>query len=110
MTLWRATRAWVTAGALRLLRRRGASRHQEHHPFAYRMRSWPALSPEVRRASVLRTLARMSCGPITHAWFLRHCGLHRSAADRLLESLLADGSIERIDFRLRNVAAPPSSH
>ena len=47
---------------------------------------------------MLRTMARMSCGPVTHAWILRHCGLSAGQAECLLDHLVAEGVVERIDF------------
>jgi hypothetical protein len=66
--------------------------------FAYRLRSWPDLPGSIRKASILQSLTRMSATPVSHGWFVRHCGLDRPVAEELLERLAEIGSVHRIDL------------
>jgi hypothetical protein len=66
-------------------------------PFAYRLRSWPALPDGVRTVALLRAVTRMSGGPVTHDWFMANCGLAPVAAQRLLRRLALEGSLEALD-------------
>ena len=97
LRMGKSLRSWTSA----ILRRKSAaaaSCEQASRRYAYRMRSWPVIPQHVRTASVLRTMARMSCGPVTHAWILSHCGLSTGQAECLLDLLIAEGVVERIDF------------
>ncbi|MGZ5269593.1 MAG: hypothetical protein ACXWC6_03160 [Ramlibacter sp.] len=90
-----AAARWSSA----VLGREGSKRRlQDPAPFAYRLRRWPDLPDHLRKASVLQSLARMSCSPVSHRWFLSHCGLARAAAEGLLASLAAKGELQRIDI------------
>ncbi|MCC2634867.1 MAG: hypothetical protein K0S48_2753 [Ramlibacter sp.] len=40
----------------------------------------------------------MSCGPLTHGWILRNCGLSEGQAECLIDLLVAEGAVERIEF------------
>lgn len=66
--------------------------------YAYRMRVWPVIPPHLRTAPVLRAMSRMSCGPLTHGWILRNCGLSEGQAECLIDLLVAEGAVERIEF------------
>ena len=66
--------------------------------YAYRMRVWPMIPPHLRTAPVLRAMSRMSCGPLTHGWILRNCGLSEGQAECLIDLLVAEGAVERIEF------------
>lgn len=61
----------------------------------YRLRAWPDLPPHWRTAPLLRTLSRMSIGPMTHERFLHHSRLQPPHADRVLELLVNDGFVTR---------------
>jgi hypothetical protein len=67
-------------------------------PYAYRLRAWPELPPPLRTAQVLRTLSRMTLEPVTHEWFLERTRLEPAQAEALLEALVAQECVERIDF------------
>lgn len=82
--------------------RRGALRRQSGElaplPFAYRLCRWPSLPPQYRKASVLQAISRMSCGPVSHHWFVQRCGLDPVEAEALLASLHDEGAVHRIDL------------
>jgi hypothetical protein len=65
---------------------------------AYRMKVWPDLPVHLRTGPVLRTLSRMSCGPVTHDWVLGHCKLPAAEAEQLLARLVAQDCAERIEL------------
>ena len=61
----------------------------------YTLRSWPDLPAAWRTAPLLRTLSRMSIGPMTHERFLHHSRLPPPQAQRVLDQLVQDGSVTR---------------
>jgi hypothetical protein len=70
----------------------------QERALGYRLKQWPHLPEECRKAGVLRVLSRMSIGPVTHGWFLRHCGLRPRQAAHLLEQLVAADTVHVIAF------------
>lgn len=65
---------------------------------AYRLRSWPELPSAFCTADVLRSLSRMSLGPVTSHWFSRKTRLDPHMATRLLDRLVAQGAVERLEL------------
>jgi hypothetical protein len=66
--------------------------------YAYRLKAWPELPVRLRTAPVLRTLSRMTCGPVTHNWFVDSTRLPAERAEALLAHLMEGECVERIDF------------
>lgn len=64
----------------------------------YRLRNWPELPSALRTADVLRSLSRMSLGPVSKSWFTAKTRLSSSAAAQLLEELVSQGAVEKIDL------------
>jgi hypothetical protein len=73
----------------------------------YRLREWPTLPSSQRTADVLRLLSLMSNRPVNRSWMVNHTSVAPERLDRLLERLVADGSLEVIDSS-RFAAAPPA--
>jgi hypothetical protein len=63
----------------------------------YRLRHWPTLPPSLHTADVLRLLSRMSSGPVSHSWVLRHGKVRRERLERLLLHLRAQEALETIN-------------
>jgi hypothetical protein len=66
--------------------------------YAYRLKAWPDLPVRLRTAPVLRTLSRMSHGPVTHNWFVHSTRLPVLEAEALLACMEEQEWIECIDF------------
>ncbi len=73
----------------------------------YRLRHWPTLPSSQRTADVLRLLSLMSNRPVNRSWMVNHTRVSPERLDRLLERLVADGSVEVIDSS-RFAAEPPA--
>lgn len=65
---------------------------------AYRLRAWPELPPRCGTAAVFRSLSRMYAGPVSLTWFARNAGMETKAADALLELLVLQGAVEKINL------------
>jgi hypothetical protein len=74
----------------------GAQRHPRQH--GWRLRVWPDLPLHQRTAPVLRTLSRMSCGPVSHQWVLDHCKLPPAEAEQLLDRLLEQDCVQLLEL------------
>jgi len=73
----------------------------------YRLRHWPTMPASHRTADVLRLLSLMSNRPVNRNWMVNHTRVAPERLDRLLERLVADGSLEVIDSS-RFEATPPA--
>lgn len=79
----------------------GSARH-----VAYRLRAWPDLAPRHRTAAILRTLSRMTIGPVTHRWFLERVQLPEPEADALIVFLVDIEALEVIDLATSGTEPP----
>ncbi|MCJ0766145.1 hypothetical protein [Variovorax terrae] len=66
---------------------------------AYRLRSWPPLNGSARTAGVLRTLTRMTLGPMSAQRFVTGSGLTQADGERLLKRLVDADYVEEIDIK-----------
>lgn len=67
------------------------------HGLIYRLRRWPTLPASLRTADVLRLLSRMSSGPVSHSWILKHGKVRRERLERLLLHLRTQEALHTIN-------------
>ncbi len=63
----------------------------------YRLRTWPDLPASNKTARLYRALSVMSHRPVNRRWFIEHSNLSPAKAERLLQRLVDEGSVEVID-------------
>ena len=72
---------------------------------AYRLKQWPQIPDRFRSVQVLRACSRMSLGPVTANWFLSTIGLEPALACELMNEMIAQGAVERLDLGQRAASA-----
>lgn len=96
LCLW-ARKTTTSFAELRLLMERSEPAQEPADGLIYRLRVWPDLPPSSKTAGIFRALSVMSNRPVNRRWFVEHSRLPAAQADRLLQRLVDEGSVEVID-------------
>ncbi len=63
----------------------------------YKLKRWPELPSEYKKADVYQILSVMSNQPVNRSWLVSHWHAPVSRLDKLLEHLIAQGEVQTID-------------
>ena len=63
-----------------------------------RLKHWPDLPSRHRTAAVYRAFSVMSNRPVNRSWFLRQSRLKACEVDGLIDGLIAQGVVEKVDI------------
>lgn len=96
LCLW-ARKTTTSFAELRLLMEHSERADEPVDGLIYRLRVWPDLPQSSKTAGIFRALSVMSNRPVNRRWFVENSRLPTALADRLLQRLVDEGSIEVID-------------
>ena len=68
-----------------------------HPDLIYKLKRWPELPSEYKKADVYQILSVMSNQPVNRSWLVSHWHAPVSRLDKLLEHLIAQGEVQTMD-------------